>query len=137
MMSVYSTQTTENRRMGKVQRIASSIMIKEARVYLQPEKDREDFWINEHLIEQVKMKAILIFEANFPNCVALFAFDNSSNHAAYKSDAFVASRMNLKPGGKQLKIRNTIFRQNNQYQSMVNENNEPKGMKQMLIKRGL
>ncbi|PKB93889.1 hypothetical protein RhiirA5_303669, partial [Rhizophagus irregularis] len=82
---------------------------KEACTYLQPGKDREGFWISEHLIEQVKIKAIPIFEAQFPNCIALFAFDNSLNHAAFKSDAFVTSRMNLKPRGKQPKMRNTVF----------------------------
>ena len=109
----------------------------EARTYLQPGKDREGFWTSEHLIEQVKTKVIPIFETLFPNCIALFAFDNSSNHAAFKSDALVASRMNLKPGGKQPKMRDTVFGLNNQHQSMVNENGEPKGMKQILIERGL
>ncbi|GES93332.1 hypothetical protein RCL_jg21131.t1 [Rhizophagus clarus] len=110
---------------------------KEARAYLQPGKDREGFWTSEHLIDQVKTKTIPIFETLFPNCIALFAFDNSSNHAAFKSDALVASRMNLKPGGKQPKMRNTIFGPSNQHQSMVNENGEPKGIKQVLIERGL
>ena len=85
----------------------------------------------------MKTKAIPIFEAIFPNCIALFAFDNSSNHAAYRSDALVASRMNLKPRGKQLKMRDTVFELDNHYQSIVNENNELKGIKQVLIKRKL
>ncbi|CAI2200136.1 1513_t:CDS:1, partial [Funneliformis geosporum] len=58
-----------------------------------------------------------------------------SNHVAFKSDALVANKMNLKSDGKQLKMRNTIFGLNNQHQSMVNENGEPKGMKQVLIER--
>ena len=45
--------------------------------------------------------------------------------------------MNLKLGGKQPKMRDTIFGLNNQHQSMVNENGEPKGMKQVLTERGL
>ena len=45
--------------------------------------------------------------------------------------------MNLKPGGKQPKMKDTVFGSNNQRQSMVNENGEPKGMKQVLIERGL
>jgi hypothetical protein len=32
--------------------------------------------------------------------VAVFAFDNSSNHAAFSKDALVARRMNLNPGAK-------------------------------------
>ncbi|RIA96561.1 hypothetical protein C1645_815245 [Glomus cerebriforme] len=55
----------------------------------------------------------------------------------FKSDALVVSRMNLKPRGKQPKMRDTIFGLNNQHQSMVNENGKPKGMKQILIERGL
>ena len=110
---------------------------KEARVYLQPGKNQEGYWTSEHLINQVETKAIPIFEAIFPNCIGLFAFDNSSNHAAFKSDALVASKMNLKPGGKQPKMKDTVFGSNNQRQSMVNENGEPKGMKQVLIERGL
>ncbi|CAG8762868.1 2910_t:CDS:2, partial [Rhizophagus irregularis] len=83
----------------------------EVRVYLQPGKDREGYWTSEHLINQIKTKVIPIFETLFPNCIALFAFDNSSNHAAFNPDAL--------------------------HQSMVNENGKPKGMKQVLIERGL
>ena len=89
------------------------------------------------MIEQIKTKAIPIFETFFFNCIALFAFDNSSNHAAFNSDALVTSRINLKPGNKQSKMRDTVFRLNNQHQSMVNKNSEPKGMKQILIERKL
>ncbi|UZO10264.1 uncharacterized protein OCT59_001859 [Rhizophagus irregularis] len=72
----------------------------EVRVYLQPGKDREGYWTSEHLINQIKTKVIPIFETLFPNCIALFAFDNSSNHAAFNPDALVANKMNLKPGSK-------------------------------------
>ena len=41
--------------------------------------------------------------------------------------------MNLKPKGKQLKMRDIVFEPDNYYQSMVNENNELKEMKQVLI----
>ena len=34
-------------------------------------------------------------------------------------------------------MRDTVFGLNNQHQSMVNENGEPKGMKQVLIEWGL
>jgi len=64
-------------------------------------------------------------------------FDNSSNNAAFKSNALVANRMNLKPRGKQPKMKDMIFGLNNQHQSMINDAGEPKGMKQILIERGL
>ena len=41
--------------------------------------------------------------------------------------------MNLKPGGKQPKMKDTIFGPNGQHQSMINDDGKPKGMKQILI----
>ncbi|UZO25046.1 uncharacterized protein OCT59_017333 [Rhizophagus irregularis] len=49
-------------------------------------------------LEQIKIKAIPIFEVLYPNCIGIFAFDNSSNHAIFAKDALVAKKMNLKPG---------------------------------------
>ncbi|GBB96329.1 hypothetical protein RclHR1_02730001 [Rhizophagus clarus] len=62
---------------------------------------------------------------------------DGSNHTAFKSNTLVASRMNLKPGGKQSKMKGINFGPNNQYQSMINDDGKPKGMKQILIERGL
>ncbi|CAG8751852.1 782_t:CDS:1, partial [Rhizophagus irregularis] len=92
-----------------------------------------------HLFEQIEYKAIPIFEALYPDCIAMFAFDNSSNHAAFSKDALVASRMNLNPSGKQPVMRNTYFRPNNQLQSIIfpityydeKLNGKPKGIKQV------
>jgi len=73
---------------------------KEAHVYLIPGKNQEDYWTIQHLLEQVEYKTIPIFETLFPNCVVVFAFDNSSNHSAYHSDTLLANRINLRPGEK-------------------------------------
>src|SRR5438128_5279895 len=89
----------------------------EARVYLKPGANEEGYWTAMHLIEQVEYKAIPIFKALFPNCIAVFAFDNSSNHS-------VAKRMNIGPGG-------------NERQSMNFPDGRPKGIKQILSERGL
>ena len=98
----------------------------------------------EHLLEQIKYKVIPIFETLYPDCTAVFAFDNSSNHAAFSKDALLASKMNLSPGGKQPIMHNTFFGPNNQLQSMVfltthsdeKLRGKPKGIKQVLIERG-
>ncbi len=116
---------------------------KEARVCLIPGKNQEGYWTMNHLLEQVKSKAIPIFEALFPNCIAIFAFDNSSNHAAFLPDALIASKMNLFPGGKQPAMRSTTWGENN-HQDMCFPNDyfneklreKPKGMKQVLLERG-
>ncbi|CAG8677419.1 4489_t:CDS:2, partial [Cetraspora pellucida] len=62
-----------------------------------------------NLLEQIRDKVIPIFKANFSNAIAIFAFDNSTNHGAYAEDAFIAARMNLKPGENQSKMQLTTF----------------------------
>ncbi|CAJ0644514.1 14480_t:CDS:2 [Entrophospora sp. SA101] len=62
------------------------------------------------MAKQLKEKAIPIFEAMHPGCVAVFAFDNSTNHGAYASDALLVNKMNLNSGGIQPKMRTTTMR---------------------------
>ena len=109
----------------------------EARVCLKPGANEEGYWTATHLIEQVEYKAIPIFEALFPNCIAVFAFDNSSNHSAFAADALVAKRMNIGPGGNAPKMRDTFWGSNNERQSMNFPDGRPKGIKQILSERGL
>jgi hypothetical protein len=70
-----------------------------------------------------------------PGCVGIFAFDNSTSHGAFADDALIAKHMNLKPGGKQHKLRDTVF--NNQVQKMVFSDGQPKGMRIVLQERNL
>ena len=88
-------------------------------------------------------RAIPIFEAIHPNCIAVFAFDNSQGHSMYASDALIAHKMNLNPGGKQPLMRATTF--NGTRQEMVYPLNyhveslrgKAKGLKVVLEERGL
>ncbi|CAJ0768214.1 2130_t:CDS:2 [Entrophospora sp. SA101] len=58
-----------------------------------------------------ELKAIPIFEPLFSNCITLFAFDNSTN-------ALVASKMDLKPGGgRAVKMRDIVYGSDNPYRS--------------------
>ena len=109
----------------------------EVRVYLKPGKNDEEYWTAKHLIEQVEYKAIPIFEALFPNSIGVFAFDNSSNHSAFASDALVVKRMNIGPGGNAPKMHDTFWGPNNERQSMNFPDGRLKGVKQVLIERGL
>jgi len=127
MISEFLTEEYGRLKLNSQQHQENPSIAEEARIYLRPGKDRDGYWTSEDLVEQVKTKAIPIFETVFPNCIALFAFDNSSNHAAYGSDALVANRMNLKPGGKQPKMRDTVFGPDNCHQSTVNEKTSLKG----------
>jgi hypothetical protein len=71
--------------------------------------------------------------------------DNSQGHAAYAEDALLASRMNLRPGGKQACMRDGWFIQNGRKvtQMMIFPQDhpefpdQPKGIKQVLTERGL
>jgi hypothetical protein len=60
-------------------------------------------------------QAILIFEILHPGCVAVFCFDQSTNHNAMAADALIATRMNLSFGGAQPKMRDGWY---------INENEE-------------
>lgn len=76
----------------------------------------------------------------------LLMVDHSQGHSAYAPDALLVSRMNLRPAGKsQARMRKTWFIRDGvrHQQEMVfppdhhEFPNEPKGMKQVLMERGL
>ncbi|RGB35632.1 hypothetical protein C1646_814585 [Rhizophagus diaphanus] len=114
-----------------------------AQKFLWSEKNEEGWWTAKHLLEQVKNNAIPIFEIMHPNAIAVFAFDNSTNHEAMADNALCAQRINLNSGGQQPVMKDTVFGPDNKLQSMVfpfnypKYLNQPKGIKQILIERGL
>lgn len=71
--------------------------------------------------------------------------DNCQGHSAYSVDALLTSQMNMKPGGKQAKMRDGWYMQDGMQmtQNMCFPSNhtelpgEPKGMRQVLVERGL
>ena len=69
----------------------------EAHEYLESGKDHEGYWIIKNILKQIKTKVIPIFEILYPNCISVFAFDNSSNYAIFAKDALVTKQMNLNP----------------------------------------
>jgi hypothetical protein len=90
-------------------------------------------------------QAIPIFEILHPGCVAIFCFEQSTNHNAMAADALIATRMNLSSGGAQPKMRDGWYINedgNKIMQSMVFPDNhklkgKPKGIKQVLTERNL
>ena len=91
-------------------------------------------------------KIIPAFEkAHGPMYQALIMVDNSQGHSAYAVDALLTSRMNMKPGGKQAVMRNGWYIKDGQRvtQEMCFAHDhpefpgQPKGMRQVLIERGL
>lgn len=69
----------------------------EARIILHFGANAEGYWTHEHLVAQLKDKAIPIFEQLHPGCQGVFTFDNSTNHSAMSKDALRAGRMTLGP----------------------------------------
>jgi hypothetical protein len=71
--------------------------------------------------------------------------DNSQGHSAYSEDALLVSRMNVRPGGKQARMRDGWFIRNGEkiIQPMIfpshhsTNPSEPKGIKAVLTERGL
>lgn len=64
-----------------------------------------------------------------------FVFDHSSYHGTFAEDALDASKMNLKPGGKQPKMHDTFW--NGKVQKMMFDDGTPKGLRAVLIIRGI
>ena len=79
-----------------------------------PGKNDDEWWTAEHLLKQVREKAIRIFNQLHPNGTAVFMFDNSTNHGAYAQDALNINNMTLNSMGKQRKRRNGWFMKDDQ-----------------------
>jgi len=143
MVSEFLLETIGRLKLNDEQSLLFPNIPTEARKYLKPGKNEDGWWTAEHLLDQVLNYAIPIFEIIHPNSIAIFAFDNSTNHGAMAKDALNVSKMNVNPGGKQSLMRSTVYGTNQAFQSMVFSSDHPiypnqaKGMKQILIERGL
>ena len=95
--------------MSKEKRLQHSNLPEEACIITYPDKNYDGWWTAENLHKQVRDAAIPIFDAQFPNAKAIFAFDNTTSQAAFAGYALVSQRMNLGPGGKEPVMRNGMF----------------------------
>ena len=138
--------------------------MKEASQSLEYGKNYEGYWngelfvkqvsglLTEHVIQcspgsQLIDKIIPAFERlHGPGFQALFLVDNSQGHCAYPLDTLLTSRMNFRPGGKQARLRDGWFLDSAgsvvvQKMIFLHDHpdfpDQPKGMKQVLIERGL
>lgn len=57
------------------------------------------------MTDQTVNLATQIFPYAFPDCQALFAFDNAANHTCFAENVFLAKKINLGVGGKQPRMR--------------------------------
>ena len=109
---------------------------KEARYILKYGTDNQGYWNSEKFMNQVK-QAVTIAEIKYPRQTntIVFLFDQSSGHTAYDSDSLQVARMNVNPGGGQPAMRDTTY--NGRVYKLVDSNGVPKGMRQVLIERGV
>ncbi|ORU95065.1 MAG: hypothetical protein A6F71_10420 [Cycloclasticus sp. symbiont of Poecilosclerida sp. M] len=83
----------------------------EARLYL--EHQTQGYFTNEMFLKQVS-KAVDIFELKYPAAQGLFTFDNAPSHCKKPEDCLNPDVMNVSDGGKQPRMRDTIWQGNPQ-----------------------
>lgn len=105
---------------------------KQARLLLETQTD--GYFNSDKFLLQVD-EAIDIFEAKYPTYQGLFVFDNAPSHKKCPDDALRVENMNVRPGGKQSVMRNTVY--NGIQQTMVLPDGRPKGLKIVLQERGI
>ncbi|EFP80427.2 uncharacterized protein PGTG_06383 [Puccinia graminis f. sp. tritici CRL 75-36-700-3] len=126
----------------------------DAATIIYPGSTGDKWWDMQQLCNQVTEKAIPIFNQTHPTSQAVFVFDCSSAHGAYSPSALRVQSMNLKFGGKQARLRDSIIpfddphipiHLHGQVQKFVYENDhpdpdragKPKGVRVILEERGL
>ena len=95
------------------------------------ETQNDGYFDSDEFLVQVD-EAIDIFEASYQG---LFIFDNAPLHKKCPEDALKVENMNVRPGGKQPIMRNTVF--NGVEQTMILPDGRPKGLKLVLQERGI
>jgi len=70
------------------------------------------WWDLAQLTNQIKITT-KVFEYTHPDCTAIFAFDWSSAHEGFSEGALNINNMNVNPGGRQRKLRDTVIPLNN------------------------
>ncbi len=108
-----------------------------ARQFLEYGESREGYWTSDKFVEQVA-RAVKIANIKYPKSNGwrvVWIFDHSSCHAAMADDSLDVNQMNVKPGGKQRKMRDGVF--DGKIQKMIMSNGVAKGLKMVLEERGV
>ena len=108
---------------------------KTARALLEYGVDKGGYWTGERFMENIK-DAVKIVEIvySMDTHTIVWVFDQSSCHRAFAEDALNVRKMNVRPGGAQPTIRDTMW--GRRVQKMVMDDGTPKGMKMILEERG-
>ena len=81
-----------------------------ARVTLEYGAARGGYWDSEKFLKNIK-DAVKITKFKYPTekFMVVFIFDSSSYHRAYSQDSLNVKSMNVKPGGAQPPLRDTVW----------------------------
>ena len=112
--------------------------------YLEYGKARDGYMDSGIFLDKLR-RALRFAHAKYPHCQFAFIVDRSSVHERYADNALRVTGMNVKPGGKQPKLRQTAFEKDGELiiQDMVFPSdhlefpNEPKGLLAVCEERGL
>ena len=97
---------------------------------------REGYWTGEKFMLQLgKAFKIVEFKYNPDEFTVVWLFNQSSCHKAFASDALNVNNMNVKPGGKQAVMHDTV--RAGKSQKHVDSAGVPKGMKIILEECGI
>ena len=88
-----------------IDEVAGYIRDDEDQVRVIIETQIDGYFTNDHLMEQVR-KTVDIFEITHPGAIGLFLFDNAPHIAKWQKMLY---RMNVAPGGKQPRMRDTVW----------------------------
>jgi len=87
----------------------ASVTAAGAGVWVQVGKNHDGYFTGPDFHKQLKHLAVPTFEAEFPDAIACFVFDNASSHVAFEEGALKAMSMNVNDGGRQPFLRDTWF----------------------------
>ena len=99
-----------------------------ARQFFEYGENKEGYWTRDRFMAQIE-EAVAMAEVKYPKEEGwrhVWVFDHSSCHAAMADDALDVNRMNVNPGGKQRKMRDTVWK--GTIQCMNDSRGVPKGM---------
>jgi hypothetical protein len=118
-------------------KLANPSTRKYAREFLEYGENKEGYWNRDKFMEQIK-RAVEMAEIKHPKnngWCHVWVFDHSSCYAVMADDALDVNKMNVNPGGKQRKMRDTV--RQGRVQKMNYTLGVPKGMRAVLQERGV
>ena len=127
---------------GQLYRMEDGEKVYARRIITSGKEDSDDgWWRSEHMADQLDNHVVPVFDDMHPDCVAVFMFDNSSNHKELPDDALDTENLNLSDGGKNARtgICDGYFELNNEtvFQKICHGNSVQKGNRSILVERGL